>query len=78
MSSVSRKGRIAEAPAAVEECEFFVGRKLKLGRQPFVLTHIHFVTISGLQVLLSRFCKHHSVWEWIFPAGAELVPPEGD
>lgn len=71
------KGRIVEAPASVQECEFFVGRRLKLGRQPFVLRHIHFVTISGLQVLLSRFWKHHRVWDWVFPAGAELVLPEG-
>jgi hypothetical protein len=72
------KGAIGENPAGVEECEFFVGRKLGLGRQPFVLTHIHFVTLSGLEALLSRFWKHHSVWEWIFPAGAELVPAEGN
>jgi hypothetical protein len=70
------KGRIAEAPAAVEECEFFVGRKLKFGRQPFVLTHIHFVTVCGLEVLLDRFWKQRGVWDWIFPARAELVPPE--
>lgn len=70
-------GRIGEAPAVVEECEFFVGRKLNLGRQPFVLTHIHFVTLSGLESLLSRFWKHNNVWDWIFPAGAKLMPEDG-
>jgi len=72
------KGTIDVNPTMVGECEFFVGRKLELGPLPFSLTHIHFVTVSGLESLLSRFWKHHRAWEWIFPAGAELVHAAGN
>jgi hypothetical protein len=47
-------------------CSYYLGHLMKIGI-PFVLTHIHFVTCTGLSELLQDFLtnrKHH--WDEIF------------
>lgn len=47
-------GEIKGEPTLVEECQFFIAARSDLGGNlPFVLTHIHFVTIKGFATLLT-------------------------
>jgi hypothetical protein len=64
-------GSIEEEPTIVNECEFFVERKIQITAGKFAITHIHFVTLTGLAELVSRFWSHQEVWTWLFPAYAE-------
>jgi hypothetical protein len=68
-------GSIPGDPQPAEECQYFVEKRFTVnnGRHPFVLTHIHFVTLTGLGSFLSRFWKHQDVWDWIFPEGSSQV-----
>jgi hypothetical protein len=82
MASYSENGTITEDPAKVDQCEFFLGRKIESGtlkeRSLLVLTHIHFVTIKGFADFLSGFLKPESdarsleyKWSKFFPFGSE-------
>lgn len=71
--SYDEGGLIQGDPIKVDASEFFIERRIGLGSEPFVFTHIHFVTLRGFENLVSRFLTHHRKWDWVFPAGAELL-----
>lgn len=70
-------GFVSGMPEQVEHSEFFVGKEILTDKpigsvDKVVLTHIHFVTLTGLTKFLSRFLKGGNVWaEW---AGAFESP----
>jgi hypothetical protein len=66
-------GRIIADPARVEECAYFVGREIEAAGpkgipwfQTFTFSHVHFVTLSGLQKFLSTAISGTPAWSNIF------------
>lgn len=69
-----RKGTLPQEPRQADQCDYFVEQRLKLQGWQFTITHIHFVTLTGLKQLVEHFYKNTmSVWDCIFPAGSELM-----
>jgi hypothetical protein len=62
-------------PEKVDQCPFYVDQKFLIGL-PFVITHIHFVTLKGLSDMLSEFANADSdKWDLIFShASSEYNP----
>lgn len=66
---------IASIPTPVKECELFVGYKAALNpkyldSRELILTHVHFVTLSGFKNLLTRIINESSdldFWEGAGP-----------
>lgn len=68
-------GQLESDPVQVDQCEFYVDKKLPVGL-PFVLTHIHFVTLKGLSQLLSEFANADSYkWDKIFSIASSDFNP---
>ncbi len=64
------KGSLSGGPKSVDECAFFVGHKYQIEpeerHQPVVLSHLHFVTLSGLDKLLKSLAPSQVDWDrWI-------------
>jgi hypothetical protein len=64
------QGRPIALPAQTEACEFFIGHKYAIEpekkHEPVVLSHLHFLTLSGLKMLLSPLHPHQPEWDnWI-------------
>lgn len=59
-------GAIESDPTLEDECEYFVGRRM-LTDWEFVVSHVHFVTMKGLRLLLSRIWMRSDVWSSYFP-----------
>jgi len=59
-------GSISGLPRKVRNTTFFAGRQLDVPHEGFlmkvVLTHIHFVTVDGIEELLSTFLKRGQAW----------------
>jgi hypothetical protein len=73
--SYNNEGSIRGNPMQVEQCEFYVDQKLPVGL-PFVLTHIHFVTLKGLSQMLSGFVAARArIWDTIFNLTASVFNP---
>lgn len=73
--SYNDDGALQGAPQQVEQCEFYVDQKLPIGL-PFVLTHIHFVTLKGLSQLLSDFANADSYkWDKAFSIDSSAFNP---
>jgi hypothetical protein len=65
-ASYNEHGLLSEEPKRVDQCEFYVDHKIGIGL-PFVLTHIHFMTLVGLADMMSSFVVSHGrIWETIF------------
>lgn len=60
-----KAGGIQRAPASVDECEYFIGRTMS---PDFKLSHLHFVTVTGLKALIERFWKRRGTWQGLLPA----------
>jgi hypothetical protein len=71
----NENGEIAGDPEQVNQCEYYVDQKLLIGL-PFVLTHIHFVTLKGLSELLSAYVARNArIWDVIFnEVSTEFIP----
>lgn len=68
-------GALEGGPQQVEQCEFYVDQKLLSGL-PFVLTHIHFVTLKGLSEMLFEFANADSYkWDKIFSIASSDFNP---
>ena len=68
-------GALDGDPKQVNQCEFYVDQKLLIGL-PFVLTHIHFVTLKGLSHMLSNFVAAGSrTWDTIFSKASSDFNP---
>lgn len=64
--SYRNDGTLESSPQQVDQCEFYVDQKLLIGL-PFVLTHIHFVTLKGLSQTLFELANTDSYkWDKIF------------
>lgn len=59
-------GKMAADPKRVDDCPFFVGRSHRIGIQKFehefVISHLHFCTIRGLEARLAAFAKDKDAW----------------
>jgi len=57
IASYNEQGLIEGDPCCVDECKYFVGRKFEIGfpneLHDIRISHIHFVTMTGLRQLLS-------------------------
>ena len=73
-------GKIVEDPQPTNEVEFFVGHKalppVELGdsSDPYVLSHLHFATLTGFAALLVRITSDE---EWVQGAFHEKVVAAG-
>lgn len=66
IANYDENGTFNKEPVQVDECEFYVDRQFDLGRK-FVLTHIHFVTLKGLESMLSNLVDSRGrKWDEIF------------
>jgi hypothetical protein len=74
--SYKEDGSLNEEPTQVAQCEFYVDQKLLIGL-PFVITHIHFVTLTGLSEMLSAFVINHRKWDTIFSLASTDFNPIG-
>lgn len=73
--SYKNDGSLDGDPVQVDQCEFYVDQKLGIGL-PFVLTHIHFVTLNGLSEMLSDFANANSYkWDRIFSIASSDFNP---
>jgi hypothetical protein len=74
--SYEDSGLPAGNPEQIDQCQFYVDQKIPIGL-PFVITHIHFVTLNGLYEMLSEFADADShKWDLIFSrAASEFNPP---
>ena len=60
----NEEGKVSGDPTLVDECDYYVDRKITLGvAVPFVVTHIHFVTLKGLSKMLSDYVSAQT-WKW--------------
>jgi hypothetical protein len=65
---VRHNGRVIREAQRVEEVEFYVGRTIWPRREsgdsgdPYVFSHLHFVTITGFGLLLLRITQDE---EWL-------------
>jgi hypothetical protein len=73
-------GEVKTDPQPVDECAYFVGKKLTLTvgndmSKPFVLSHIHFFTLTGFRNVLAKLKQDKTFLTQIFPEqSAELAP----
>jgi hypothetical protein len=68
-------GSPAGNPEQINQCQFYVDQKVPIGL-PFVITHIHFVTLIGLSEMLSEFANADShKWDLIFSRASTVYKP---
>jgi hypothetical protein len=68
--SYKDNGEPESAPAKIDQCEFYADQKIPIGL-PFVITHIHFVTLKGLSQMLANFANaDYFKWDEIFSRAA--------
>ena len=64
-----KNGARVGQPRTVDRCSFFVGHQCATGDNaadlPIILTHVEFVTTTGLVELLNQFTKEASLESWI-------------
>jgi hypothetical protein len=72
IATYNHDGSFSGQPRQVDECQFYVDHKIGIGL-PFVLTHIHFVTLGGLSLILSSFVETNGRrWETIFSTASKV------
>jgi hypothetical protein len=75
IAEYSNEGSLVDEPKKVNQCEFYVDKKLQVG-VPFVVTHIHFVTVTGLSNLLAEYANGDSnKWDKIFCEASSVFNP---
>jgi hypothetical protein len=58
-------GKIASPPERVEQCDFYVARRIWAGDQNmFTFSHIHFFTLTGFQKFLTLMADANKPLEW--------------
>jgi hypothetical protein len=68
----------ANLPTQMDNCEYFVGRRISLTEPPneqfFRFSHFHFFTVKGFEKFLSETAneKRASVWNKLFPSSLLL------
>jgi hypothetical protein len=63
-------GDVASDPQQVQTCEFYVAHKIDIG-PPFLITHIHFLTLDGLRSFFTEFANGDFYkWDRIFSIDA--------
>jgi len=69
------KGDFVGDPQQVNHCEFHVAHKIDIGL-PYLITHIHFLTLAGLKLMLSEFANADFFkWDKIFSITASEFNP---
>jgi hypothetical protein len=65
-------GNILEDPGKSDGCELYLGREIELGRKGtplfhrFIFSHIHFMTLAGLDSFLARMIPEGEAWRGLF------------
>jgi hypothetical protein len=68
-------GTVLGDPIQVDQCEYYVDQKLLIGL-PFVITHIHFLTLKGLSQMISNFVvSRPRAWDTIFSNVSSVFDP---
>jgi hypothetical protein len=62
-------GKMASAPELVDQCEFYVGRRVRNMPDVFMFSHIHFFTLSAFASFLSKMAVNDHAWETLFDSG---------
>jgi hypothetical protein len=70
MAEYDNNGDLKVGPVQTDQCSLFVNQAYDLGaNEPtFRISHIEFVTLSGLRTLVSDSLRNRSAMETIFPA----------
>ncbi len=53
----------------VDQCEFYLGRRIRKKPDTFFVSHIHFFTISAFRSFLSNMAGYDGAWERLFEPG---------
>lgn len=75
IASYNDNGTLSSDPTPTDHCHYYVDFKLPI-ELPLVLTHIHFVTLTGLRELLSLFVSDRRKWDTIFSRASCRFEPE--
>lgn len=61
-------GKIIGEPQQVEDCTLYIARKIETGwsDQTFTFSHIHFFTLSGFSLFLSKLSTSENAWASLF------------
>jgi hypothetical protein len=74
-ASYNDNGELADDPKSVKHCEFHVAHKIDAGL-PYVVTHIHFLTLEGLKSLITEYViADFFKWDKIFSYAASEFNP---
>jgi hypothetical protein len=71
--SYNASGRLSEEPVQTNDFHYFIATpfrqdNINFDSPPwFILTHIHFVTMTGFQKLLSTLISDSAIWDKMFP-----------
>jgi len=66
-------GTLEGDPVQVDQCEYYVAKEYSVGI-PFIISHIHFVTMKGLEKMLSELANRESFkWDQIFAYSSTVM-----
>lgn len=73
-------GRIASDPNPIDQCEFFIGREIEVAGpkgnpwfETFTFSHVHFVTVDGLNSFLATMIPDGPAWRNLFVDVADTI-----
>lgn len=64
------EGTVLGSPSAAEDCKVFIGQAFGGGVEPqwrYEISHAHFYTKSGLELLLGQLSSNKKFWEQFIP-----------
>jgi hypothetical protein len=67
-ANYDEKGTLRDDPSRADLCEYYINQQIPISEIPnFVITHVHFATLSGLSQLLTHFVAARTrAWKAIF------------